>query len=146
MFTITTYPGTGSWSGGAFTGSGVVRADAWVEPMGRALRTATIESIYDEAERIIMDAKRRTPVDTGALKSTGRVERDGATVTMRFGGRATNGKIVRYAVYVHEVTWYKHKVGEAKFLENAINAARRGLDARVAESIQARFAQQGRKR
>lgn len=130
--------------GSGFQGTpGKVLGSEWVEPMRRAVRTATIESLLVEAERIIEDAKSRTPIDTGALRSTGRARRDGATITMSFGGRATNGKIVRYAVYVHEITWYKHKIGGAKFLENAVNAARRGMDRRIANGVTTRLIQGG---
>ena len=93
-----------------------------------------------EGERIMTDAKRRTPVDTGALRASGHVQGpafsgSAATVTLGFGGAATP-----YAVYVHENLRARHVVGEAKFLENALNAARRGMDGRLATDIRARIA------
>ena len=92
-------------------------------------------AIYREAERVMTEAKRRTPVDTGALKSSGQVQPPtttptGATVTMGFGNSAT-----RYAIFVHENLRARHPVGEAKFLENALNAARRGMDDRLAGDV-----------
>lgn len=117
-------------------------AERWVEPMRQKVRSAAIAATVDEAERIMEDARNRTPVDTSALKSTGRVRRDGATVRMLFGGRAFNGKIVRYAVYVHEMTWIPHRIGEAKFLENAINVARAGMERRLADGVSQRLGDQ----
>src|SRR3990167_2417631 len=123
--------------------TGRVLAEDWVAPVRRQVRTATIDALVEQAERIMNDAKGRTPVDTGALRSTGRVRRDGATVTMSFGGRAFNNKVVRYAVFVHEIMWYKHKIGQAKFLENAVNAARKGMEARLARRVTTLLTQRG---
>lgn len=120
---------------------GRVFAERWVEPAGRAIRAAAIEATVDEAEGTMALARSYTPVRTGDLQSTGHVRRVSATVTMSFGGRAASGRVVRYAVWVHEMTWLRHRIGSAKFLERAVNERRRGADARIAQGIAARVLQ-----
>jgi hypothetical protein len=71
---------------------------------------------------IMEDAKRRAPVDLGNLKGSGYVadpERaaTGVTIEVGFGGPAA-----AYAVVQHERLDYHHDVGEAKYLERAIDA------------------------
>jgi len=63
------------------------------------------------------DSQKRAPVDTGFLKSSAyanilKVDKNGTTGIV--------GYTANYATYVHEQTWKKHTVGEAKFLENAV--------------------------
>lgn len=96
------------------------------------------------AEKTMAMAKELTPVDTGALRSTGRVEnevidRDGWNVDLTFGGpsavQTNRGKFfVDYETYVHEKL-IPHAVGEAKFLEKAMLAHDRELKERVANAI-----------
>ena len=63
------------------------------------------------ALKILDRAQTKVPVDTGFLKSTGRVKqiKDGYQVVYD----------ANYAIYVHEIENYKHKNGQAKFLEEA---------------------------
>lgn len=88
-----------------------------------------------EAERIMTDAKGRTPVATGALRSSGQVAApdvtaSGVVVELGFGNTS-----VGYAVPVHERLDVRHPVGEAKYLERAVDAARRGIDGRLAADV-----------
>lgn len=92
---------------------------------------AGIDAAYEEAEKIMTEAKLRTPVDTGALRSSGLVSVDRRTtarfdVLMTFGGAAS-----AYAVPVHENLHASHPVGQAKFLESAMRdwQAHGGIDA-----------------
>ncbi len=66
------------------------------------------------------ESKRRTPVDTGYLKSS-----IGGGGGFRFvrGLRAGVGTNVKYAVYVHENQSARHPVGQAKFMELGLKAA-----------------------
>ena len=118
-------------------------------------------ALYREGERIMTDAKQRTPVDTGALRGSGHVilpqlGMAGIEVILGFGGPAgignqgeTNKDDVGYAIYVHEDLTASHEkklskkeaakrgaalgdIGEAKFLEKAILAAAPGFAERVA--------------
>ena len=78
--------------------------------------------------RVEGESTRRCPVETGELRSRVFNEgplRDGDTYVQvvgyeKFGATWEQGR--PYAVPVHERTHVAHKVGEAKFLENAVNA------------------------
>lgn len=77
-------------------------------------------TMYRHAEEIMTDAKRLTPVDTGALRGSGHVRSPVVTprmvaVTLGFGGPA-----IRYALVQHERTDFHHTVGQAKFLEQPL--------------------------
>jgi len=114
-------------------------AEALPEAVGNALRA--------EAEIEMTEAKRRTPVDTGALRASGNVQgpiQDGndQMVILGFGGPAgtgnqgeTNLMDVGYAVYVHEDEEKFHPVGEAKFLENTLLKSAPHLADRVANRL-----------
>jgi len=77
--------------------------------------------------RVEGESTRRCPVETGELRSRVFNEgplRDGDTYVQvvgyeKFGATWEKGKA--YAVPVHERTNVHHPVGEAKFLENAVN-------------------------
>ena len=65
------------------------------------------------------ESARRTPVDTGNLRSSVlgnsivyKSTKDGAKGVLYY--------IANYATYVHEITTSRHKVGEARFLAKAI--------------------------
>lgn len=78
--------------------------------------------------RVEGESTRRCPVETGELRSRVFNEgplRDGDTYVQvvgyeKFGATWEKGKA--YAVPVHERTNVHHPVGEAKFLQNAVNA------------------------
>lgn len=105
-------------------------ADRLGDQVGPALRA--------EAEIEMTEAKRRTPVLTGALKGSGHVTgptwrgRD-VTVELKFGGPAAG-----YAVPVHEMVDVFHKNGEAKFLERPLLESAPHLAARIARRIKLR--------
>jgi len=68
-------------------------------------------------ERVMAEAKARTPVDTGTLRASGHVAPPdvGASlvkVVAGFGGAASD-----YAIVQHERLDFNHPSGEAKFLE-----------------------------
>lgn len=68
------------------------------------------------SEMVLADAKRRTPVRTGALRNSGSITKvDESGFQVAFGGPAAP-----YAVFVHEDLKARHRVGEAKFLEKAM--------------------------
>jgi hypothetical protein len=81
-------------------------------------------ALYAAGLFIMGDAVLRTPVDFGPLRGSAFVSRPvqtsrGVVVVLGFGKD--------YAVFVHERTDVKHTVGEAKFLENALNEKSPGL-------------------
>jgi len=104
-------------------------ASKTVTSAGRALR--------EEAEIEMTEAKQRTPVDTGALRGSGRVEgpetnADEVSVTLGFGGPAAP-----YALHVHENLEAFHKVGQAKYLESVLIESQPYMADRVAKRLKA---------
>lgn len=97
-----------------------------------AMPTLAQDALTVEAELIMTEAKRRTPVLTGALRSSGVVlPLDGEIgATLTFGGPAAP-----YAVYVHENMEAFHGVGQAKFLESAVLEAIPSLPQQIADRI-----------
>ena len=94
--------------------------------------------ILEEANMIFAKAMILTPIDTGALRGSGGVSApmntpQGIGVDIFFGGPAAP-----YALYVHEIMYYKHNSPtQAKFLEQPFmerlpdiqkNMARRIID------------------
>lgn len=72
---------------------------------------AVNDALLTVAFEVLREAKKRTPVDTGFLRSSGQVDLSGANIVIRF--------TAKYALPVHERMDVEHPVGEAKFLENA---------------------------
>lgn len=108
---------------------------ATLQKLGANASAFVAPPLYREAEAIMTAAKQRTPVDTGALRASGHVASPnitatGASVTLGFGGPA-----ITYAIFVHENLTARHLVGQAKYLESAINEARAGIEARLAASL-----------
>ena len=66
------------------------------------------------------ESKRRTPVDTGQLRSS--IGGRGGFKFVR-GLEAGVGTNVKYAVYVHENLKSRHPIGQAKFMEHGARAA-----------------------
>ena len=102
-------------------------ADATPEEMGRALYQ---EALVEKAESM-----QRTPVLTGALRSTHevtepKVENREVSVRITVGGPAAY-----YAVVVHEDMEAHHTNGQAKFLESTIMESRPYMAARVAKRV-----------
>lgn len=97
------------------------------EAQGRAL--------FQEAHVVQKVALERTPIDTGALRGSyvvrpPEISREGQSVKIEVGGPAAP-----YAVYVHERLHVRHPVGQAKYLESAVNEAARDLAERVAARL-----------
>lgn len=84
------------------------------------------------AESMMTKAKRLTPVDTGRLRASGRVYR--GTITPRV--VVMLGFHTSYSIIVHEDLKAHHPVGQAKFLETAVNAGVKNLERQIAAAIQ----------
>lgn len=79
---------------------------------------AADRAVYVAGNEVMTDAKMRAPIDTGVLRASGYVTLpENGKVELGFGGAAAE-----YALVQHERTEFRHETGEAKFLENAINA------------------------
>lgn len=84
-------------------------------------KTAASAGLYAGGNVIMEEAKRRSPVDTGAMRGSGYVtlpEERGSTIVVEvgFGGPAGD-----YAAEQHENMTYRHPVGQAKYLESAMD-------------------------
>ena len=94
------------------------------------------QGLFEAGNMIMTDAKRRVPVDLGNLKGSGYVTAPTATpggthVEVGFGGPAAG-----YAIYVHEDLSAHHPVGEAKYLENAVEAKAQAAFAHIAKRVE----------
>lgn len=93
-------------------------------------------ALYQEAKILEAISHDRTPFDDGPLRASYETsepieESDGnVSVTISVGGPSAP-----YAVYVHEILWHHHPIGEAKFLEKTINEAMPTLSGRLAARI-----------
>lgn len=92
-------------------------------------------ALLAEAEIEMTEAKRRTPVDTAALKGSGHVTGPflsgrKSSVKMNFGGPAAS-----YAIFVHEDLEAFHKVGQAKFLESVLNESTKYFANRIGSRL-----------
>lgn len=97
---------------------------------------AAAAAVYREMEGTVKpDALERTPVDTGVLRASIMVEQpevDGSTVRCVLGA---GGAAAAYALRQHEEVGYRHTVGEAKYLSNALAAAEPGQAERVGRTF-----------
>lgn len=97
---------------------GVKEMVARLNAKPRQVRAAAASGLFDFGDRIMkMSKDHYVPYKTGALRASGQTGRpetrsDEVTVKLSYGGSAAP-----YAVYVHEITWYHHPHGQAKYLE-----------------------------
>lgn len=92
-------------------------------------------ALRQECEIEMAEAKNRTPVDTGALRASGRVETERTSnyvrATLSFGGASAP-----YALKVHEDLDAYHDDGQAKYLESVLQESAPFMAARVARRLQ----------
>lgn len=111
-------------------GTGAVAAR--VSTIAYAAQDAAEQALLEELLVELAEAKRRTPVDTGALRASGRV------VGPTRASRALVGNIVfdqPYAVFVHEHLEVHHRVGQAKYLESVLLESARYFPSRVRDRM-----------
>jgi hypothetical protein len=111
--------------------SGTDEFTRWLNDTPADTMRAVEGALFTEAEVMMGVSKRRTPVDTGRLRSTGHVKppqtRGGKTeVVLGYG--------TDYAIYVHERP-ARHPVGQAKYLESAVLEGAVGLAARLKADV-----------
>ena len=118
-----------------FTLTGTADVQAKIAAAMAQIGVKAEAALYQEAELIMTEAKKRTPVDVGTLRDSGHVqppERDGqgVSVTMGFGGAAED-----YAIVQHFDLSLKHTVGQALFLSSPIQEVAPQLAERIARRI-----------
>jgi hypothetical protein len=98
------------------------------------------QALRHEAQEAFAKSQDLVPVDTGALKKSGRIipETGVSTsgnevyVTLSYGSTAAD-----YAVYVHENLESAHPHGTAKYLEIPLTQQTYGAGARIADKVEA---------
>jgi hypothetical protein len=120
--------------------AGLPELTAALQRLDGRLAQAVGLALVEEADRILQVARQLTPVETGALVSSGEVEppvHDGQTVrtTIRFG----NHGAVPYAAHVHFVTpdTGHPRGGQHFFLQQPLFEATSGMLGRLADSMRA---------
>lgn len=86
---------------------------AKLKAMWPKFSNAAVKGCMDWADDVMNEAKRITPVDTGALRASGYTQ----TMSGPEGVEIGIGFSANYALYVHENLEAHHDVGQAKFLE-----------------------------
>jgi hypothetical protein len=87
--------------------------------------------LRETAEEIMAASKEECPVDTGALRATGHVQRPSPDeVVIGYGGVAAP-----YALVQHERLDYQHTVGKAKYLEDPFRRLTANATAELAAAI-----------
>lgn len=92
-------------------------------------------ALYQEAQIELKEIKLLTPVDTGALRASERLEgptREGRRIFVEV---VAGGPSVDYAFVVHEDTEAFHKVGQAHFISQPLAESAPYLGDRIANRI-----------
>lgn len=116
-----------------FTGADKVMAN--LKKLEGFTPNAFQQALFQEAQIEATEAKKRTPVDTGALRASITVnppKREGRRVFVEIVG---GGPTAPYGLIVHEDLEAFHKVGEAKFIERTLDESAPFMADRVAKRI-----------
>jgi len=95
---------------------------------------AVVAAVYQKGLSISADAVRLTPVDTGRLRASHYVAPPRGPDNEVEIGFGTN-----YAIPVHERTDVRHEVGQAKFLQTAVQKGTRGYRQDIRRRAQDNF-------
>lgn len=98
-----------------------------IQRLEQSFPEALEEAVAQEMVEVYKNMLPRIPVDTGALRESAYVERMGDHIEV--------GVSQDYGIFVHERTELRHTVGEAKFLENAWNFRKPGMEARIRQRV-----------
>lgn len=113
---------------------GVKKVRANLKNASVRMTRAVDAALYQVGLEIDADAVMRTPVDTGRLRSSHYVSPPVGDPSVVQIGSGTD-----YAVPVHERTGVGHTVGEAKYLQNAVDAAKSDMAANIARKAADNF-------
>lgn len=118
---------------------GYKELEASLRRSGLNILSASKQGLYEEGEEIFAESQQEVPVDTGALKRSGYIEKQGNSVDIGYGRSeelgASNQTPNTYMVAVHERLDVYHPNGKAKFLEDPVNRhTRKGADS-IADKI-----------
>lgn len=142
---VTMVPSSSAAAGSTFTVKNVQAVMRGLDRARYLMREAVAMGLNEVGEETILDSKAHTPVSPGGgvLRNSGTVMRYAQASDLRVW--LTYG--TEYAIYVHEIPpppkkspggrSARHKIGEWKFLENAVNRTARSLVQRVAQKARA---------
>lgn len=119
--------------GVSFQVKGISKTSAALRRLAAQAPEAAARGLNLIAEATMTDSKEHTPVQYGRLKASGIVAEHAEAGKLR--ARLAYG--TEYAVFVHERTRLRHRVGEAKFLERAVMRAARTFARDLADEIRA---------
>jgi len=105
-------------------------------PAGAKIAAMALRS---EAQDAFAASQDEVPVDTGALKASGRVRPETGVFTragevyveLTYGGTATE-----YSIYVHANLEANHPHGKAKYLEDPMTRQVNGISGRIADKVE----------
>ncbi len=106
-----------------------------------AIKTPLIAgaALFAEAQIEATESRKRTPVDTGALRASHEVSKPnteiGAAFADIFVSISVGGAAAPYAASVHENLDAFHKVGQAKFLESTLLESAPHFPKRIAKRM-----------
>jgi hypothetical protein len=115
--------------------TGVSEVSGKLREIRMTFPTRMADALMMETEVEATEARRRTPVKTGLLRSTVRAEgpyiKNGVISTAVSAGSAA----ADYALPVHEDLEAHHRVGEAKFIESTLKESAPHMGRRVARRL-----------
>lgn len=130
---------------------GFDKVKARINRLSRTVIESSAKKARREMEQVITAAKKETPVDTGALRSSGRAENAMFRGLFKYllDGSFGSGPSGKYALFVHEGLRSKkgksgrsggevtsgHKVGKSHFLIDPFKRAERGFFNRMAKAV-----------
>ncbi len=105
-------------------------------PAGAKIAAMALRS---EAQDVFAASQDEVPVDTSALKKSGRIRPETGVFTragevyveLTYGGTATE-----YAIIVHENLQANHPHGKAKYLEDPMTRQVNGISGRIADKVE----------
>lgn len=116
-----------------FTGANAALAD--LKKLRLFAPDAFAAALYQEAQIELTEIKKRTPVDTGALRASEVLHdpvRDGRRIYVTI---TAGGPSAPYAFVVHEDLEAFHKTGQAKYIESVLEESASYLGDRIAKRI-----------
>lgn len=117
------------------TMSGIPEMQGKLRKIAQNAPTMFGDALLAEMQIELREVQRRTPVDTGALIASERLEGpfiQGKTIVVLM---LAGGGNVDYAVRVHEDLEAFHATGQAKFMESVLLESRAFIGARVAKRM-----------
>jgi hypothetical protein len=122
-------------AGAKFTVQGIVQLQQRLAAIAMKMPAEVGRALRTEMEIEATESKRRTPVKSGNLRGSIRVEGPEVAHRKISASLLAGGVSAPYAVFVHEDPDAFHPVGEYKFIESVLLESRPFMAERVARRI-----------